>query len=83
MGKKLKKEKGIKWIYSFLQSCISIAETLLFDPSLLVISSVQISMEPTVKSVINLFLTISATSTALLIALPLAFNITSGIPLFI
>ena len=49
---------------------ISIAETFVVVPSLFKISSVLISIDSISISVMNLFLTISATSTALLIALP-------------
>ena len=58
---------------------ISIVETILdlLSPSLGGISAVPIAMLFTFRSFMNLFLVISATSTAVVIAWPLAFSVIS------
>jgi len=61
----------------FLVKHISIEDTLDVLPSSFVIDSVPIFISLIFASVTNLFLVISAASTALLIALPLAFITTS------
>jgi hypothetical protein len=67
-----------KYSYSFV-STISIVETILdlFSPSLAGISSVPIAILLTFRSFKNRFLVISAASTAVVIACPLAFKVIS------
>jgi hypothetical protein len=66
-------------IYAFLHSVISIVETmrLLFSPSRGGISAVPMVILLTCKSLMNRFRAISATSTAVVIAWPRAFNVIS------
>lgn len=65
--------------FYFLLRVISIVETILdlFSPSRGGISAVPIAILLTFKSLIKRFLAISATSTAVVIACPLAFRVIS------
>ncbi len=74
-GKEEKKREKRKRFQCF--RVISIEETAAFDPSSLDICSVEVRIFATSKSGKNLFLTISATSTAREMALPRAFITTS------
>ncbi len=68
-----------KFIVYFLVSVISIVETILdlFSPSRGGISVVPIAILLTFRSFMKRFLVISATSTAVVIAWPLAFRVIS------
>ena len=82
---KLKKSKnrllGFQTVLSYFPSAIVIDDTFIFVLSSSSLSSVPISMLLTLRPSMNLLLTISATSTALEIAFPLALMRTSGTPL--
>ena len=69
---------GSAMVYAF-ERVISIVETILdlVSPSLGGISAVPIPILVTLNSFMKRFLVISAVSTAVVIALPLAFNVTS------
>jgi len=72
-------DNAYSWGLASLLKVISIVDTFLFllSPSLGGISSVPIVILLTFNSFINLCLTISAASTAVVIACPLAFKVTS------
>jgi hypothetical protein len=81
-----KMEEGLSWVsierdllYAFLLRVISIVETILdfVSPSRGGISAVPIAILLTLRSLMNLFLAISATSTAVVIAWPLALRVIS------